>query len=314
MGTRTMATFSQDKSLLHWANLLYGLIAIASLPIMQGATNKPPPPWLNPAVGMIVAQIFLLLIPALLFVKLTRKPFQEIFKLKRLPFASGVKCFLIGLFGWSTATFLGLLGQNLVNLINPTPISAAPSLSSGGLTPWIFFLGIGLVAPLCEEVLCRGVLLSVYEKQFGIHAVWLVGILFTILHMRIEDLLGALFVGIVAGWVVYRTRSLWAGVLVHMGNNLLPALIMLLISLLLPNGAETAAKVSDASSLWEAMLVWAGIGLIMMIPWFFLIRIIAKHYPQPECQKAGFRLKTLWSFAILMIGAVAYFTYVLASR
>jgi membrane protease YdiL (CAAX protease family) len=175
---------------------------------------------MDPAVGTIVAQIGLILIPSLLFVWLTRQPFKEIFKLKRLSFGSGTKCFLIGLACWAVFVFLGTLAQGLRVLISPARAGSPTDIATGGGAPWLVFLGMALVAPLCEEALNRGVLLSAYEKRVGVHAIWLVGILFAFLHPSLEQILGALFVGTVAGWVVYRTRSIWAGVLVHMGTNL----------------------------------------------------------------------------------------------
>lgn len=65
---------------LHWSNLLYALIILASLPITQSMGNAPPPAWFAPAVVMIVAQIGLILIPTLLFVWLTRQPLTEMLK------------------------------------------------------------------------------------------------------------------------------------------------------------------------------------------------------------------------------------------
>ena len=65
---------------LHWSNLLYVLIILASLPITHGIGNAPPPAWFDPAVGMIVAQIGLILIPTLLFVWLTRQPLTKMLK------------------------------------------------------------------------------------------------------------------------------------------------------------------------------------------------------------------------------------------
>ena len=88
-----------NRNLIHWANLLYLLIVSASLLVTGnpagGSSGRPPR--MDPAAGTVVAQIGLILIPSLLFVWLTRQHFNAIFKLKRLSFGSGIKCFLIGL-------------------------------------------------------------------------------------------------------------------------------------------------------------------------------------------------------------------------
>lgn len=304
------------RNLIHWANLLYLLIVCASLLIAGNPTkgSSDRPQWMDPAVGLIVAQIGLILIPSLLFVWLTRQPFKATFKLKRLSFGGGIKCFLIGLMCWTVFVFLSNLTQALRMLISPARAGSATDIATGGGTPWLVFLGVALVAPLCEEALSRGVLLSDYEERVGVHAIWLVAILFALLHLSIEQVLGALLLGIVAGWVVYRTRSIWAGVLVHMGTNLLGGLLVLLMSLAVPGGVEGAtqgaAQAGDlASVFWIGTLVWGGISLVMLVPLFFIMRSIGKIYPAPEWPEARLSLNALWSFLALMVAAMTYFVY-----
>jgi len=281
---------------------------MVSLPITL--SNTPPPAWLNPAAGMVVAQVGLILIPALIFVWLTRQPPKEILKLRRLSFGSGVKCFLIGLTCWPIFLFLSTLTQVLVAFVNPAQASGSTNVASQGGSPWIIFLGVAFVAPLCEEALCRGVLLSTYEKCFKVPAIWMVGILFAFLHPSLDQVLGALFVGTVAGWVVYRMRSIWGGVLVHMGTNLLAASLVLLSSLAVPEGVEGAAQTADLASMaWIGTLVWGGIGLVMLVPLFFLMRSIGKRYPALTWPEARLSLNSLWSFAAVVVGVVAYSVY-----
>ena len=296
------------QNLLHWSNLLYAVIVMVSLPITL--SNTPPPAWLNPAAGMVVAQVGLILIPALIFVWLTRQPPKEILKLRRLSFGSGVKCFLIGLTCWPIFLFLSTLTQVLVAFVNPAQASGSTNVTSQGGSPWIIFLGVAFVAPLCEEALCRGVLLSTYEKCFKVPAIWMVGILFAFLHPSLDQVLGALFVGTVAGWVVYRMRSIWGGVLVHMGTNLLAASLALLSSLAVPEGVEGAAQTADLGSMaWIGTLVWGGVGLVMLAPLFFLMRSIGKRYPALTWPEARLSLKSSWSFAAVVVGVVAYSVY-----
>ena len=302
------------RNLLHWANLLYVVIVVASLPLTQGSGGAPLPAWLDPGLGLVAAQVGLILIPTLLFIWLTRQPLTEMLKLRRLDVWTGVKCLLVGLTSWPMFLFLSTLGQALVGLVSPArPADTVNILSQPG-SPWIAFLGLALVAPLCEEALCRGVLLSIYEERFAARAIWMVGILFALLHPSIDQALGALFVGIVAGWVVYRTRSIWSGVLVHAGTNLISALLVLLVTLAMPAGVESAtqAQAGDmASAVWIGLLVWGGIAAVMLIPWYFLLRSVGKRYapptwPEPEARPS---LSSLWSWVAPMMGTAGYAIY-----
>jgi hypothetical protein len=305
-----MRTMNAKPNLLHWATLLYAVVVIASLPITQGPGGGPPPAGMDPQLAMIVAQAGLILLPTLIFVWLTRQPPREILNLHPLDFWSGVKSFVLGLACWPIFVFLSTLTQGLMAVINPVPAGGSTAVASQGGSPWIGFLGVALVAPLCEELLFRGVLLSTYEKRFAAHAVWLVAILFAFLHPSFDQVLGALFVGTVAGWLVYRTRSIWSGVLAHVGINLVSALLALLISLAAPGTLEGAAQTGDLGAMvWIGALVWGVIGLAMLVPGFFLLRSIARRHPAPTWPDARLSFGALWSFAIVVIGTVGYTLY-----
>jgi membrane protease YdiL (CAAX protease family) len=286
----------QQRNWVHWATLLYVVVVIASLPIT--GTGSAPPAGFDPGVPTIAAQVGLILLPALIFVWLTRQPFRETFKLQRVPFGTAVKSFVLGLACWPISTFLSILAQLIAGLVHPAAAVNPATVTGQGGSPWLMLLAVAVIAPLCEELLFRGVLLTDYEPRFALHSIWLVGILFGFLHPVFDQALGALFVGIMAGWTVYRTRSIWSGVLVHFGVNLLGGLLTLLVSLAVPSGtgAASAAGAGDtASLLWTGMLVWGGIGLLMLIPIVLLLRIVSKRYAPPTWPGARLSFQTLWS-------------------
>lgn len=258
---------------------------------------------------MIVAQVGLIFLPTLVFVWLTRQSAHEILKLQRLDFWSGVTCFLLGLACWPVFILFSTLTQLLMALISPVSASGSTTVVNQGGAPWIAFVGVALLGPLCEELLFRGVLLSTYERRFARHAIWLVGILFAFLHPSLDQALGALFLGIVAGWVVFRTRSIWSGVLLHVGVNLVAALLALLLSQTVSGGLEGAAvaEAGDLTSvLLTAVLVWGVFGLIMLVPGFFLMRSLAKRNPAPIWPEARLSLGALWPYTLVVIGVVAF--------
>lgn len=298
------------RDLLPWSTLLYVVVVLASLPMTARTSGAPPPPGFDPALGMIIAQVGTILVPTLIFVLITREPAQELLNLRRLDIGSGIKSFLVGLMCWPMFAFLSTLAMILTGLLHPAAPSSSTSMTGQAGSAWLIFLGVVLVAPLCEELLFRGILLSTYQKRFAVHAIWLVGILFAFLHPSLDQVLGALFVGMVAGWVVYRTRSLWAGVLLHAGTNLFGGALVLLTTLAAPGALEDAAQTGDSGAMvWIGALVWGVIGLVMLIPVFFLLRSIARSHAAPEAPGVGLSLKALWAPAAAMIGVVGYTVY-----
>jgi uncharacterized protein len=298
------------RDLLTWSTVLYVVVVLASLP-MTARDGRALPPGFDPALATIIAQVGTILLPTLIFLALVREPAQEMLSLRRLDFGSAVKSFLAGLMCWPMLAFLATLGMILVGLLQPAAPDSSTSMMSQGGSPWLVFLGVVLVAPFCEEMLFRGVLLGVYQKRFAVHAIWLVAILFAFLHPSLDQVLGALFLGMVAGWVVYRTRSLWAGVMVHAGNNLVGGALVLLTSLAAPGALESAAQTGDAGAMvWIGALVWAVIGLVMLVPVFLLLRSIARRHAAPEAAAStGLSWKALWAPAAAVIGVVGYTVY-----
>jgi membrane protease YdiL (CAAX protease family) len=85
--------------------------------------------------------------------------------------------------------------------------------------PLALFLAIAVMAPLIEEFAFRGWMQHELEHTLGlVPAIVFTGALFSLLHGRI-DAIHHLAFGLFAGWVVWRTGSIWAAVYMHALNN-----------------------------------------------------------------------------------------------
>lgn len=97
-----------------------------------------------------------------------------------------------------------------------------------------FFL-IVIVAPLCEEIICRGIiptkLFEGYEK-IGYIFGWL---LFTIAHMpnNLPSFLIYGWMSAVLTWTAYRTKRLEMSILLHLVNNGVSILLLILLTFLI---------------------------------------------------------------------------------
>lgn len=94
-------------------------------------------------------------------------------------------------------------------------------------------IGLGCVlAPICEELLFRGVLLRGLLRNYrpGV-AIAQSALLFGIIHFNPAQSVGAFFIGLVLGWCYYQTRSLGLCICLHGLNNLLAFSAMRISSL-----------------------------------------------------------------------------------
>ena len=130
------------------------------------------------------------------------------------------------LVGWSTARLHPLLLLWSCVLLFAVSIVIEPLLRllpdytpAVGRGPWAFVMAV-LLAPLFEELLCRGVVLGALRTRYGVVAAWLgSSLFFGVLHLVPVSVVNACIIGLILGYVYLATGSIWASVLLHAVNN-----------------------------------------------------------------------------------------------
>lgn len=113
---------------------------------------------------------------------------------------------------WLGSKLLGAQGSS--NPIISLVLDAARSSNSAAIV--LFFLTLGVLAPLCEESLFRGFLYSSLRKRFGVGVSLLVSAsLFSAAHLDPGAVVPLLCLGLVFGYVFERTRSLVPSMIAH---------------------------------------------------------------------------------------------------
>ena len=85
------------------------------------------------------------------------------------------------------------------------------------------YLSIGLLAPLAEELVFRGAILRSllrWVKRPWV-AIVISAVFFAVAHLNPAQLPHAFLVGLLLGWMYYRTHSIIPGIMVHWVNNTL---------------------------------------------------------------------------------------------
>ena len=88
--------------------------------------------------------------------------------------------------------------------------------------PW-GYVAVGILAPLAEEVVFRGAilrtLLGIMSKKNHWVAILISAAIFGVVHANLAQFVNALLMGLLLGWMYYRTGSLVPGILLHWINN-----------------------------------------------------------------------------------------------
>ncbi len=85
---------------------------------------------------------------------------------------------------------------------------------------WGYF-AIGLLAPVCEELVFRGAVLRALLRWTPRHwlAIAISALLFALIHANPIQMPHAFLVGLLLGWLYYRTDSIVPGIAYHWVNN-----------------------------------------------------------------------------------------------
>lgn len=97
--------------------------------------------------------------------------------------------------------------------------TALESMTSGTL--WINFVCVSIFAPIFEEWLCRGMILRGLLDR-GVRPIWAIlfsAVFFGLIHMNIWQMIPAILLGVLFGYVYWKTRSLKLTMLMHFTNN-----------------------------------------------------------------------------------------------
>ncbi|MCL1918159.1 MAG: CPBP family intramembrane metalloprotease [Peptococcaceae bacterium] len=120
---------------------------------------------------------------------------------------------------------------------------------------FVMIIFVAVMPAICEEVLFRGVVLKGLQKNGIVFGIILTAILFGLFHMDFQRFIAQALMGAVAGVVVYRTNSIFCGMIVHFMNNFVVLMLSFVAVSFIPSQevAETAGETSEPGSTLEAL-------------------------------------------------------------
>ena len=98
------------------------------------------------------------------------------------------------------------------------------------LTTYATLVASVLVAPICEETFFRGFVFAGFLNRMPVVvAILLSSLLFAVAHADLGSFAVLFFIGLALAFVRWRTRSIWPGILLHLLNNGIGALVIVLV-------------------------------------------------------------------------------------
>ena len=191
---------------------------------------------------------------------------------------------------------------NLISeLLNQAGLNGAintESFTVGSVADLItMLLSVVLVAPLTEEFAFRGIMVTVMRRWGDWAAVVFSAILFAMAHFSFQVLPTVLMGGFVMALIYVRTRNIWINIFVHLLNNLVATLPIVVDYLF---GAE-AAELVNVVSFWGVVALSA-VSLVIL-----LVRHFAGHPVFKEPMQHGTPVRNKALQLVLNPGFIVYF-------
>ncbi len=257
------------------ANMLYLIGAILFWTVGYYFQGK------NLLSGLIITQYIIILLPPIIYIKLKKNNIKETLRLNKISLKHGILVGLITILTYPVALFANLLLMTLMSLVGNLNIPELPTATSGSEYVILMFI-ISISAGICEEVFFRGFILSGYERIGKRKAIILSAILFGIFHFNLYNLMGPIVLGLVFGYLVIETNSIFAGMIGHIVNNGFAVTLGFLLNVLtesIPDfGAtnEAASAVPTSVVMLSNTILFGIISVVSLLIAYKLINIIKK--------------------------------------
>ena len=175
----------------------------------------------NAMLFQIIANGIALLIFALMWRKIrTKLPIYENSRIKILTAVLAV-CGFVGF----NYLLVSVFSMTDITRFFPTYEDHAELLLSGGIV--VRIIGLGLISPIVEELLCRGILFNRLSAWMPAWVAALVSTaLFAVMHMALFQILYAFVVGLALCAIYMRFRNLWIPIIAHISFNLASVVLM----------------------------------------------------------------------------------------
>lgn len=173
------------------------------------------------AVGL--GEVLLYFVVIFSFFRIIRRPFSELGFVR----PRGRYVILGVVMGVVLFVAVGLLGNFLASWLGTPAPQSFTLVVMGAEYNWQFFLLLilgGILAPLKEEVIFRGIFYPPFRSAYGRgKGILFTASLFAFLHIDVVRFLPLFIGGIVLTWLYEKTSSLWPSILAHGTWNILMA-------------------------------------------------------------------------------------------
>jgi len=254
-------------------SLLCGLLILVCLFFGRLSLSGMPLSWTSVVQSTIVIQIGMILAPALIMATMLTRSVRKSLRLNRTGFMEMILAALLAISLHPTyAAFASLVGaeyklgdQTIEMLMQFDSIIANAPI-------WGVLLVLALIPAVCEELVFRGFLFSGLQRDGGhVRAILLTSILFGLSHGVLQQTITASVIGMLLGWLAFRTGGVACTIVFHCVHNCISMLLAAHSSRgsSVPSMLSWALESNDGQLSYSSAWCTLSVGIaITLIAWF----------------------------------------------
>lgn len=179
-------------------------------------------------VSILITQGYLL-ICAILFMVITKKRFTVDLQLKKYKLSTFFLSFVVLLTASPMATVLNLISQFFAK--NNTGLAILQV--SEQLPVWLGVIVVGCLPGFIEETLYRGIMYQAFRRRSILTGIIISAVSFGVMHMNFNQMLYAIYLGVIFALLLEATGSLGSTMILHMVFNGMNTLYLYVLPVLL---------------------------------------------------------------------------------
>jgi membrane protease YdiL (CAAX protease family) len=160
-----------------------------------------------------------MVLPFVAVLRFNRVPVVEVFHGDRVKISILIPFIMLGLGACMIANLATSLFAGNLSLFGFSPYMPEQPYDNNPMTVILMVIGLSVVPAFVEEFAFRGVVLGLLRRFGDGFAIVASAFLFGVLHGNLIQAPFALIVGIILGFLVVKTNSIWPAVLLHFINN-----------------------------------------------------------------------------------------------
>ena len=239
--------------------------------------------------GLIITQYIIILLPPIIYIMAKRLSVRKILKLNKISFKHVFLIICITILVYPAAIFGNALLITIISFLGNLNIPQLPMATNRSEYLVLIFI-ISISAGICEEIFFRGFILSGYERMGKKKAIIFSAILFGFFHFNIYNLLGPIILGLVFGYLVLETGSIFAGMVGHIVNNGFAVTLGYILNLaadFIPDtdaAGEMTVDMSVSLAMLASTILFGIIAIITLSIAYQLMKIIKRDKEEPDLE------------------------------